>query len=35
MTSDFDCDLLVVGLGPVGAVLAALAQSQGVSASVR
>ena len=34
MTSDFDCDLLVVGLGPVGAVLAALAQSQGVSVVV-
>ena len=29
--SDFDCDLLVVGLGPVGDVLAALAQNHGLS----
>lgn len=31
MTREFDCDLLVVGLGPVGDVLAALAQEHGLS----
>ncbi len=28
---EFDCDLLVVGLGPVGDTLAALAKLQGLS----
>ena len=31
MSEAFDCDLLVVGLGPVGDVLAALAQVHGLS----
>jgi len=31
MTKHYDCDLLVVGLGPVGDALAALAQVQGLS----
>jgi 3-(3-hydroxy-phenyl)propionate hydroxylase len=34
MNSDFDCDVLVVGLGPVGGALAALATVHGLSVTV-